>query len=274
MEALLVSRGVVKVVGEGAAPFLQGLLTADVDHLGEGEAAYAALLTPQGKIVVDFMVVRVAEAFFLDVKRVLAADLARKLNFYKLRARVMVEDISDILTVKWRPLPAGGGAGWFADPRHAGLGARAFVTRPLDQVPDETAYHALRIALAVPEGGEDFVLGDAFPHEAAMDQLHGVSFEKGCYVGQEVVSRMQHRGTTRTRVVAIAFDGPAPMPGVEIKVGEKVLGVMGSAADQRGIAMIRLDRLADARTAGLEPNAGGVPVRVIKPDWAAYDWPA
>jgi len=132
-------------------------------------------------------------------------------------------------------------------------------------------YEAHRIALGVPRGGVDFVYGDAFPHEADMDQLGGVDFAKGCYVGQEVVSRIEHRGIARTRAVALRYDGAAPASGAPITAGERQVGTMGSAARGRGIALVRLDRVAEAEQTALA--AGGIPIRLIKPDWARFSFP-
>jgi folate-binding protein YgfZ len=136
------------------------------------------------------------------------------------------------------------------------------------------AYHAHRIALGVPEGGRDFLFGDAFPHEALMDQLNGVDFDKGCYVGQEVVSRMQHRGTARTRIVPALYEGGfAADVGVEVTAGEKALGKTGTGAEGKGLLMIRLDRAADALKAGEVIRAGGIPVRLEKPSWIGFPFP-
>ncbi len=138
----------------------------------------------------------------------------------------------------------------------------------------EKDYHAHRIALGVPEGGKDFLWNDAFPHEALMDQLHGVDFDKGCYVGQEVVSRMQHRGTARTRIVPIVYrDGFVAEPGVEVTAGDRTIGKTGTGANGRGLAMIRLDRAADALAAGETLCAGGLPVRLEKPEWIGFAFP-
>ncbi len=125
----------------------------------------------------------------------------------------------------------------------------------------------------MPRGGVDFIYGDAFPHEADMDQLAGVDFDKGCYVGQEVVSRVQHRASARSRVVPVTYDGAAPIGGVPVMAGEKEIGMFGSAAHGHGLALLRLDRAADAQAAGTPLTAGGVPIRPVKPDWAQFDWP-
>ena len=138
---------------------------------------------------------------------------------------------------------------------------------------DATAYDAHRIALGVPEGGQDFQYGDTFPHEADMDQLAGVDFDKGCYVGQEVVSRVEHRNSARSRLLPVAFDGGAPDGGSPVTAGGKQVGTLGSTANGHGIALLRLDRVADALAEGLPLAAGNVAIRVVKPDWATFAWP-
>ena len=125
----------------------------------------------------------------------------------------------------------------------------------------------------MPRGGVDFAYGDAFPHEADMDQLNGVDFEKGCYVGQEVVSRIEHRARARSRIVPVAYDEFAPEDGVPVMAGERSVGTMGSAARGRGLAMLRLDRTAEALAAGDALSAGGIPIRLVKPEWARFAFP-
>ncbi len=293
--ALLPDRGVVKVVGDGARNFLHGLVTADIQNLKLDEARYCALLTPQGKIIADFIV---AEApaqdgggFFLDTPRALTAAVVEKLNLYKLRAKLIVEDLSDVLGVlaAWAGTPPSATSAGskrvglaYPDPRTPPLGLRVMLPPHLAAggasslgaaLVDASEYEAHRIALGVPQGGLDFRYGDAFPHEADMDQLNGVDFQKGCYVGQEVVSRMEHRGTARTRAVPVRYDGAAPQTGAAIVAGDRALGHMGSAAAGIGIALLRLDRVADALSHGEPLTAGGVPIYLVKPDWARFAFP-
>ncbi len=286
--ALLSDRGVVKVSGEPARDFLNGLFTNDIGKVAPGSPRFAALLTPQGKIIVDFIAVEAAPedggGFFLDCPRALAGELAKKLNFYKLRAKVTVEDLSDALGV----MAVWDGAGdteyglCYPDPRLKALGMRAIL--PPETAPeaaadlgatlaDEEAYEAHRIALGVPRGGRDFMYGDAFPHEADMDQLGGVDFEKGCYVGQEVVSRVEHRNSARSRLVPVIYEGAAPDGGVAVMAGDRQAGTFGSAAQGRGIALLRLDRVADALSSGTSLTAGRIPLTLAKPDWAKFAWP-
>ena len=271
--AYLADRGVVRVGGEEAKTFLDGLLTCDLDRVAPGQPRFGALLSPQGKILFDFIVFAGADgAFYLDCARAQAPDLAKRLGFYKLRAKVSVEDLSGTLGVMagWgdSPQPELDTALAGDDPRLPALGWRALTSPPEGE--GEAEYHAHRIAHGVPEGGKDFSYGDAFPHEALMDQLHGVDFDKGCYVGQEVVSRMQHRGTARTRIVPLDYlDGSAVEPGSDVTAGPRSLGRTGSGAGRRGLAMIRLDRAADAMAAGETIRAGGQAARIDIPGWAS-----
>jgi len=286
--ALLPDRGVIKVSGEAARGFLNGIVTSDVGKVAPGAARYSALLTPQGKVIADFIVTEAVPddggGFFLDAPRALVPALVQKLTFYKLRAKITIEDLSEKLGV----MAVWGGQGnsdyglTFPDPRLPALGLRVIL--PPDVVAaaaadlaatltDAEAYEAHRITLGVPRGGNDFIYGDTFPHEANMDQLGGVDFQKGCYIGQEVVSRVEHRATARSRVVPVAYDDSAPMPGIEVMIGDKQAGMMGSAAHGRGLALLRLDRVADAMAAGTPLVAGGVTLRLVKPDWARFAFP-
>jgi folate-binding protein YgfZ len=288
--ALLADRGVVKVAGETAQAFLNGIITNDLAK-APGEPRFAALLTPQGKIVVDFIAIEAAAedggGIFLDCPRALAGALTEKLRFYKLRAKVTIDDLSEALGVLavWDTQGKGAETDYglgFADPRLPDLGWRVLVPPQAAAeaaadlgaaLVDAEAYDAHRIALGVPRGGQDFTYLDTFPHEADMDQLAGVDFNKGCYIGQEVVSRVEHRANARSRVVPVRYDGGAPVAGAEVMVGEKLVGVMGSGAQGRGLALLRLDRVADAITAGAPLVAGGVELRIVKPDWADFPWP-
>ena len=286
--ALLPDRGVVKILGADARNFLHGLVSADILKLTPGTARFCALLSPQGKIIADFIVVeapaRDGGGFFLDVARGLALLLVNKLNIYKLRSRVIIEDLSATLGVlaAWD----GNGAPEFglayADPRLPALGLRVMLPpyRAADAAAalvatlvDAGEYEAHRIALGIPSGGVDFAYGDAFPHESDMDQLGGVDFNKGCYVGQEVVSRMEHRGIARTRAVPVRYDGAAPPLGAAVMAGGRQVGTMGSAAAGHGLALLRLDRVADAFSRHEPLVADGVALRPIKPDWARFAFP-
>jgi tRNA-modifying protein YgfZ len=279
--AFLPDRGVVKVSGDGARDFLNGLFTTDMTLARPGLGRFGALLTPQGKIVVDFLITEAPAGhgggFLIDCPRALAQGLADKLGFYKLRAKVAVENLSDSFGVlaAWDGEPAMLPDLAFADPRRTELGFRILIPEELAQktasligaeLVDSAAYDSHRIAQGVPRGGLDFMYGDAFPHETNMDRLHGVDFDKGCYVGQEVVSRMQHRGTARTRTVRIALEDFSPEPGSTILAGDKVVGNIGSTSGRNGLALVRVDRVADALAAGAKLTSGGLAIRIAEPD--------
>jgi folate-binding protein YgfZ len=279
--AFLPDRGVVKITGETARDFLNGLITTDTTRLQPGLGRFGALLTPQGKIMIDFLITEAPAGhgggFLIDCPKPLAQALADKLGFYRLRAKVGIENLSDSLGVlaAWDGEAALKPDLTFTDPRNVKLGLRILVPAELAkkaadligaEFVDSSAYEAHRIATGVPRGGLDFIYGDAFPHETNMDRLAGVDFDKGCYVGQEVVSRMQHRGTARTRTVRVLLDGPAPEPGSTVLAGDKSVGTMGSAAGHHGLALIRIDRAGDALEASTPLTAGGLSIRIADPE--------
>jgi folate-binding protein YgfZ len=286
----LVNRGVVRVSGEDARGFLDNLLTNSMECVSPGHAVHTALLTPQGKLIAEFFVTEAAAedggGFYCDVPLIAAAELAKRLTFYKLRAKVAVENLSEELGVValfgGEADPADLGIA-FADPRLPALGVRVIahqsqteaVIESLGAIAVEGAdYHAHRARLAIGEAGLDFTIGDTFPHEINMDQLGGVDFRKGCYVGQEVVSRMQHRGTARTRLIQLHYpDGFAAPEGCPVLAGGKPLGTTGTASGDIGLAMLRLDRAADAMASGIPIMTGGHAATPVRPAWWRADWP-
>ena len=287
--AVLADRGVVGVTGADALKLLQGVITNDMELLSVRPAIHAALLTPQGKILFEFFVVKAPDGFWLEAAADKTADLAKRLTLYRLRAKVDIKDRSAELRAfaLWggEPEALAGAAGTlvFPDPRLPALGLRGLAPVPLEVplAPDLVAasralevpaqdYHAHRIALGVPEGGKDYSFGDAFPHDADLDQLHGVSFAKGCFVGQEVVSRMQNRAQVRKRIVAIVGDAPL-LAGAEITAGAAVIGTVGSVAGKDALALVRLDRAAEAAAKGTPLMAGAVAIALRKPDWANFE---
>jgi folate-binding protein YgfZ len=280
--AFLPDRAVARVTGEAARNFLQGLITNHIDKATAGNAIHAGLLTPQGKILVDFFVLPADGGFLLDLAKEKVADLIQRLTVYKLRSQVaFAEEPSFKVAASWGSAPQlPHGAIAFADPRLAELGLRILLPANADigalgcVIATEEEYHARRIALGVPEGGRDYVFGDAFPHEAMFDQLNGVDFKKGCFVGQEVVSRMEHRGTARKRIVGVEGEGPLPPPGTEIVAGAMAIGTLGSVAGKSGLALLRLDRAEEAKAAGTPLHAGEVAVAMRIPAWARFKTPA
>ncbi|MBV9348845.1 MAG: folate-binding protein YgfZ [Pseudolabrys sp.] len=286
--ALLPDRGVVKVVGDDARALLDRLLTCDMDKVAPGKARFGALLTPQGKIIADFIITEIDPAegagFFLDCPRAIAPTLVEKLNFYKLRAKAIIEDLSDVLGVMafWDDAGLSEYGLAYIDPRLEALGSRVMLPPHLAaeaakdlgaDLTDADAYEVRRITLGIPRGGSDFAYGDTFPHEADMDQLGGIDFHKGCYVGQEVVSRVEHRATARNRIVPIDYGEFAPMSGLPVMAGEKTVGTLTATAKGRGIAMLRLDRLEDAQKQGTALTAGGITIEPLQPAWAKFTVP-
>lgn len=269
---ILPDRTIIRVEGADAQHFLQNLITANVDAIRPGEAKPAALLTPQGKILFDFLISKAGEAAYdCDIRSDQAADFVRRLTLYKLRAAVGFE------TLKEQPVIAG----WDGDAPHAALRDLRFppeakVWRLYGEGPeldaDRAAWDAVRIAWGVAESGADFALSDVFPHDILMDRNGGVDFKKGCYVGQEVVSRMQHRGTARRRLATLtaATDLPAardPEAEIGILAGDKPAGSLGSVAGRSGLAIVRTDRVAEALAEGAALTLDGIPVTLTLPGW-------
>ncbi|MBC8036723.1 MAG: folate-binding protein YgfZ [Rhizobiales bacterium] len=266
LTGLLAGRAALRIDGPEARHFLHNLLTADIDGLKPGGAAYAALLTPQGKILFDFFVLGAGESFLVDCSAAQKADLARRLTFYKLRAKLNIAEASDLqIGVSPHQPPQ---ELRYRDPRTEAMGWRFFA--PKAALGEAKNYDAARIGLGLADTDADLGSGEFFPHEANLDQFGGVSFEKGCYVGQEVVSRMEHRGMARSRILPVRLDGAAPPKGSDIRAGGKAMGTLLSSAGSAALALLRLDRLAEATEPLLTE---GVSVKVLKPDWVRYDVP-
>lgn len=279
--SLLPSRAVLKIGGADAGKFLQGLITNDIGKVHGANAIHAGLLSPQGKVLFDFLIATDRDGFLVDVAREKARELAQRLGFYRLRAAVEIsEDASREVAACWGGAPAHpGGTIVYADPRLPALGHRAFLPHGTEPAAlgcesvTEQDYHAFRISQGVPEGGRDYAFGDVFPHEALFDQLNGVDFKKGCFVGQEVVSRMEHRGTARKRILPVEGKAALPAPGTSIEAGGAAIGTLGSVSGSSGLALIRLDRVEDALTRGETLAAGGVGIAIRRPAFARFAVP-
>jgi folate-binding protein YgfZ len=274
--ARLPDRGILAIAGPEAAPFLAGVVTSSIERTPRGQARLSAVLTPQGKIIVDFLAVPTEGGFLLDVPDNRLDTLSHVLKRYRLRSKVDIVDRSDDIAVMavWGATPAPPEA--VPDPRLPGVGARAYLAPSEADARSDTdaaIYHADRIGFALPEGGKDYAFDETFPHEADLDLLGGIDFDKGCYVGQEVVSRMQHRGTTRSRVLPVRIQGDAPAPFASVSAGERRIGTMGSSAGDRGLALLRLDRVAEAAESGVPIECDGARLTVLKPLWAPFDIP-
>ncbi len=269
--AQLTDRSTLLVSGADAEHFLQNLVTADLDALPEGEARPAALLTPQGKILFDFLVSRAGEALRLDVAAKARGDLAKRLTLYKLRAKVQIEPGDEAVAAAWEGELTPGG---YRDARFPAGVARLY--GPAAEAAPENGgaeFERLRISHGVAEAERDFPASDVFPHDVLLDQNGGVSFRKGCYVGQEVVSRMQHRGTARRRVMVLRGERHLT-PGANVEAGGRAIGTVLAASGELGIGMVRIDRLADALAGEAILSADGVPLEADVPSWAGYTLPA
>lgn len=260
-------RSVLRVAGEEAGAFLDGLLTNDVSAASAERSVYAALLTPQGKLVTDMVAHRGTDgALLLDVPRVQAPSLLQKLTLYRLRRAIEISDVSDALTVE---IHTHAQAGLTADPRkpEGTLGARMLTATPAQDAAPLAEYEAFRIGAGVPDPAVDAGAEEVFALEALLEELNGVDFQKGCFVGQENVSRMKRRATTRRKFCRIAFEGEAPAYGTAIVAGAATLGEVRSGISGRAIALLRLDRAFEAIKAGTPLMAGETTVRLDPPEW-------
>lgn len=291
---ILEDRGVLAIAGDDARTFLQGLISNDINKVTEDHAIHAALLTPQGKYLHDFFIAQApGGALLVDGERARLDDLAKRLKLYKLRAKVTVEDQSDA----WRVAALTGGAGTaalapeagaaqamdggvlFTDPRLAALGARAIL--PMDSAEatlgglglsagDRAFYDLQRLALGVPDGSRDLVVDKSILLESGFDELNGVDWKKGCYMGQELTARTKYRGLIKKRLLPVEIEGPLPEAGTPVTLDGKEVGELrSSAADGaggRGLALIRLEHLE----AGGPFEAAGARIIPHKPDWAVF----
>ncbi|TPL78644.1 folate-binding protein YgfZ [Mesorhizobium sp. B2-3-12] len=274
--ALLKDRALISVSGPDAEHFLQNILTIDLDALGNGEAKPGALLTPQGKILFDFLISRAGEnAFRIECRADVSDDFIHRLMLYKLRAKVEIaKPEQTLVTVAWgkESIASESDSAAIADRRFGDEDVTRFYADTAD-TGDVAAWQAFRIAHGVAESGADYALGDAFPHDVLLDEMGGVGFRKGCYVGQEVVSRMQHRGTARRRVLIVEARLALPTSGTELTVEGRPVGVLGSTATLTGLGIARIDRVKAALDAGQPILAGEVPVTLTIPSWAKFSFP-
>ena len=264
---LLEDRGILAVTGEDRASFLQGLVSNDTAKLGGG-ALYAALLTAQGKYLHDFIMVERDGAIWLDTEAARLPDLKRRLSIYKLRAKVAIDERPElaVAAVFGGSLPDIA----FPDPRLAELGGR--VVLPREQIratlaglglaeADFAAYDSLRLGLGVPDGSRDLVVDKSILLESGFDELNGVDWQKGCYIGQELTARTKYRGLIKKRLFPVHIDGAAPQPGAILTLDGKEAGEMRSSRGDRGLALLRLETYAR------ELGADSATVRATTPGW-------
>ncbi|MEK7245656.1 MAG: folate-binding protein [Pseudomonadota bacterium] len=293
--AVLDDRGVLALAGEDTRTFLQGLVSNDVTKVTPARAVYAALLTPQGKFLHDFFVAELAGAILLECEKARMADLKRRLGLYKLRTKVTLDDRSDAFAIaalfgegalgalglqeEAGAARAFAGGVVFTDPRLAAAGARAIMpryglraaaTEAGFAAADAGEYDRARIALGLPDGSRDLEIEKAILLENGFEELNGIDWTKGCYMGQELTARTKYRGLVRKRLIPVAIEGPAPAPGTLVMAGEEEAGEMRSARGGLGLALLRLDRIEAARAAGIPLVAGKARLTPQKPAWAKF----
>jgi len=290
--ARLENRGLVAVRGEDARPFLQGLISNDVQRIDGDRAIHAAFLTAQGKFLHEFFVVPMGDALMLDCEAGRAADLVRRLALYRLRSKVAIEERTAdhvVIAVFGEGArgalrldgKAGGGAPFaggvvYGDPRLAAAGLRAILPRDggedalrgmdLAEAPF-SAYDAHRLALGLPDGSRDMVVDKTILLEAGFDELNGVDWRKGCFLGQELTARTRYRGLVKRRLLPVRFEGPVPAPGTPIRLEDRDAGEMRSSVPGIGLALLRLDALEAAERADTPLMAGDTRLRPEKPAW-------
>ncbi|WP_411035176.1 YgfZ/GcvT domain-containing protein [Shinella sp. BYT-45] len=267
----LSGRAFLRLSGKDAETFLQALVTTNLPDLPEGEIRPGALLTPQGKILFDFLIRRDGPgAFLIETTEDQRDALLKRLTMYRLRAAVDLAVVEENeVTVAWD----GAEADAPRDARFARAGLHLSRRPGAGGNDDPGLFDVLRISAGIPESGRDYALSDAFPHDVLLDLSGGLSFRKGCYVGQEVVSRMQHRGTARRRPVIVKGEAALPETGTELLAGGKPIGAMGSVSGALGLAIVRIDRAAEAIHGGTPITAGGAPVSVELPAWTGLGFP-
>ncbi len=294
--SLLDTRGVLTVAGEDRRTFLQGLVSNDMNKVSAARAVHAALLTAQGKYLHDFFVVEIGDVLHLDGERERLADLKRRLSIYKLRSKVTIAEAPALaVAVAWgsgaaalfglseeagvAALFADGAGAAFVDPRLPALGVRIVLprdgaedalTRIGLQRGDPAEYDRLRLSLGVPDGSRDLAVEKGILLEAGFDELNGVDWKKGCYVGQELTARTKYRGIVKKRLLPVAVEGALPAPGTLVMLGDKEAGEMRSGRDGVALALLRLEALEEAAGSGAVLTADGAVLRPTKPGWAQF----
>ncbi len=291
----MLNRSVLAISGEEARSFLQGLISNDIEKVGPDQAIYAALLTPQGKCLFDFFIVQHNDSLLLEVEAERATALTQRLTMYKLRAKADIADVSadfgvaallgaSVIDDVRLGDAAGAARGLdggvvFADPRLSALGGRAILPKGEMTVSLEALglragsvedYERSRFDMGVPEGSAELGVDKSPLLELGFEELQGVDFDKGCFVGQELTARMKYRGLVRKRLMPVTFEGGTPEPGTAIKAGSRDIGDLRSAGEHGGFAVLRIDKLKESTERGETLSADDVPVTAIKPGWANF----
>jgi folate-binding protein YgfZ len=285
--ALLDDRGILAVSGADRGIFLQGLVSNDVERIGPEQAGYAALLTAQGKYLHDFMMIEFGGAIWLEAEAARLSDLKRRLSMYRLRAKAALEERPELavaavfgegaLAAMGLSNEPGAARSFssgvvFVDPRLAALGARCILPcadiRPAlegARLAEEgfPAYDRLRLELGIPDGGRDLVPEKSILLEAGFDELNGVDWQKGCYIGQELTARTKYRGLIKKRLMPVEINGAAPAPGTIVTADGREIGEMRSSRDGLGLALLRIEPVVE----GKDLMAGDTTLVASKPSW-------
>lgn len=292
---VLEARGVLEIAGDDRREFLQGLVSNDTRKLSPARALYAAFLTPQGKYLHDFFLVDAGETLLLEGEQTRLADLQRRLSIYKLRAKATIANATErfLVAAAFGPgaiarlgLPTGAGTAApfadgiaYADPRLSALGARLLLPRPSGTTAlesagfaqaDAAAYDRLRLSMGIPDGSRDLPVEKAILLEAGFDELNGVDWEKGCYIGQELTARTKYRALIKKRLMPVKVEGPLPAPGSPVMLGDQDAGEIRSGSGDMALALLRLEMVEAAATSGMPLMAGGARVTPVKPEWAKF----
>ena len=288
-------RGLLVIAGEDRRAFLQGLISNDVEKATPERAIHAALLTAQGKYLHDFFVAALGETLILEGEAARLADLQRRLSLYKLRAKVTLGPASGDLAVfavfgsgalaalalpdeAGAARPYAGGVA-FVDPRLAALGARVIAPRDTAAAAlaadgfaaaDFAAYDRLRLAEGIPDGSRDLAIEKSILLESGFDELNGVDWKKGCYIGQELTARTKYRGLIKKRLMPVRVEGALPPPGTLVTLDGQEAGELRSGRDGMALALLRLEAVASAGEAGRILQAGEARITPLKPGWAAF----
>jgi len=291
--AELPARGVLEVAGEDRVAFLQGLVTNDVTKVSSECAIFAALLTAQGRYLFDFFIFALGDVLYLETEGARIDDLKRRLGIYKLRSKVSLADASARfvvaagfggqagetfgLTALGAAKPFAGGIA-YADPRLLELGVRFALPRQQDfgaldaagfARVEEARYDRHRLALGVPDGSRDLPVEKALLLESGFDELNGIDWQKGCYMGQELTARTKYRALVKKRLLPVEIDGPLPAPGTPVMLGAEEVGEIHSGRDGRALALLRLEAV-DAAEKGVALTAAGARVKPERPSWAKF----
>lgn len=277
----------ILVRGEDAETFLQSIFTADLNTLESGILRASALLSPQGKIQFDFLISRIENGFRIDIAKDVTEVFAKRLTLYRLRAKAEIIVLNEsIIRIGWKTDSGSSESDSISLEDYQSVRDERFPdaanvrryyaetgnSSPATQL-ERDAWADLRIAHGIAEGGADFIMNDVFPHDINFEQFSGVSFKKGCFVGQEVVSRMQHRGTARRRILQVTAQTALPASDTPITAGGKEVGTLRSTNGTHGLALVRIDRVKDALDKNIPLLAGETEVSLTIPAYAKFSFP-